>query len=294
MRDDAVSRPRRGARRPSGPAAARSGPALALALAAGTIAAACGGDGTSGETGDATAPADSAQLMADRLMEALGGEEAWERARYIAFRWVVARGEEPFGRSHAWDRHDGRYRLEFGEGEDAVLALFDVNEVRRDSAWGKVPSGDIWVGGRKLSGAPRDSALARAYGTFVNDTYWLLMPFKWRDPGVHLSYEGRQMLNDRHEYAVVHLTFEPDLGVTNDEYWAYVDPETGIMAAWKYHLQDREEPGPLIWWRNWRRVGPIMLSADRVWPDGERNLYFEDLEAGTEVPEGVFAAPDAP
>lgn len=265
---------------------------VALSSAA-LLATACGGDGAAGGRSEPAAALDSAALIADRTMEALGGEEAWSSTRYIAFRWVVDRGEQPFGRSHAWDRFDGRYRLEFGEGESAVLALFNVNRVRRDSAWGKVPAGDVWVGGAKLEGSARDSALARGYAAFINDTYWLLMPFKWRDPGVHLAYEGVRMLNDRQEYAVIHLTFEPDLGMTNDEYWAFVDPETGIMTAWQYHLENREEPGPIIRWRSWRRVGSLMLSADRVWPDGERTIYFEDLAAGTEVPAGVFDPPDA-
>lgn len=266
-----------------------------IALAAGLGPTACGGDAGRNGGGDvppAASPSDSAGVLADRVMETLGGKEAWDGTRYVAFRWVVDRGGEPFGHAHAWDRYDGRYRLEFGEGSEAVLALFDVDEVRRDSTWGKVPSGDVWLGGARLDGSARDSALARAYGTFINDSYWLLMPFKWRDPGVHLSYEGRQRLDDGEEYAVVHLTFEPDLGVTNDEYWAYVVPETGVMAAWRFHLQDQEEPGPVIRWRDWRQVGPIRLAADRVWPDGQRRIWFEGLEAGAEVPGGVFDPPD--
>lgn len=288
------------------------GPRTLPAIVAALSVAACGGtDGEAGRSGDekggaagqaaaggaessAAGAADSASLLAGGVMESLGGQAAWDSTRYIAFRWVVARDDRPFARSHAWDRWEGRYRLEFGEGEDAVLALFDVDDVRRDSAWGKVPSGNVWLAGERLEGAARDSALSRAYGAFINDTYWLLMPFKWRDPGVHLAYEGRQTLDDGREYAVVHLTFELDLGVTNDEYWAYVDPETGLMDAWRYHLQNQEEPGAVIRWEGWRPVGPIRLAADRVWPDGERRLWFEDLEAAATVPDGAFDPPGAP
>ncbi|MFQ5679218.1 MAG: hypothetical protein ACE5HP_07135 [Gemmatimonadota bacterium] len=264
---------------------AGSGGLLLCALALGG----CGGEGRQG--GEPEAPADSAQLLADRVMEALGGEEAWESVRFLTFRWVVARGERTVGRTHAWDRRTGRYRVEYDGREAHHTAIFNVREVRRDSLLGKIPAGRAWRDAQEVTGAAADSALARAYSIFINDSYWLLMPFKWRDPGVHLAYEGRQLLSDRQEYAIVHLTFEPDLGVTEDEYWAYVDPVTGIMTAWRYHLQNQEEPGPVILWRDWRRVGPIRLAADREWPDGETRLYFEDLGTAAEVPEGAFDPP---
>lgn len=261
-----------------------------LILLAGALTACGGGDR---QEAGIQQPADSAQILADLVMDALGGEKAWESTRFLAFRWVVTRGENqtPVSRSHAWDRFTGRYRVEYeGRGKHHV-ALFNLNEIRPDSALGKIPVGQAWVNGEKLAGAAADSALARAYSIFVNDSYWLLMPFKWRNPGVHLTYEGRRLLSDRQEYGVVHITFDPDLGVTEDEYWAFVDPGTGIMVAWQYQLQRQEEKGSIIWWRDWRQVGPIRLAASRRWEDGERRLYFEDLRAAAEVPQGTFDPP---
>ncbi|MFQ5688879.1 MAG: hypothetical protein ACE5HQ_01220 [Gemmatimonadota bacterium] len=267
--------------------------AATLPLLAGALPLGCNGAESGAETGrapGATAQAvDSAGLLADRAMEALGGEEAWKRTRFLAFTWVVARGDRSVKRSHAWDRYTGRYRLEYDSRDGKHLTLFNVNEVRPDSALGKVPSGEAWVQGKPLAGAGLDSALARGYATFINDTYWLLMPYKWRDPGVHLVYEGLRKLADGREYPVLHLTFEPDLGVTEDQYWAFVDPETGLMAAWRYHLQNQEEPGSLIWWKDWRQVGPIKLATDRRWPEGDTRIYFENLRADSIVPEELFS-----
>lgn len=264
---------------------------LAAALLVPGLAACGAPDARPPEADDAAPPSDSAQVLAARAMQALGGQGAWESARFLSFRWIVEREGQSVARSHAWDRYTGRYRVEYDRDGTRQVAIFDVDEIRRDPELWKVPAGEAWADGRRLEGAAADAALAQAYRIFINDSYWLLMPFKWTDPGVHLSYEGRQMLDDRQDYAVLHLSFEPDLGVTNDEYWAYVDPATGIMAAWRYKLQGQGEAGPIIWWRDWQRVGPIRLAADRVWPDGQTRIRFEALQASAEVPEGAFAPP---
>lgn len=255
---------------------------------------AASGEAASGEAaaraaaGDAAG--DSARLLAGRLMDWLGGREAWDRTRYLAFDWIVSRdGETLARRSHAWDRWEGDYRLTYERDDGSrFYALFDVPTMRSDTL---EPRGEIWIDGEQLSGAARDSALRQAYGAFINDSYWLLMPLKWGDSGVHLAYEGRTELPDGASYPTVHLTFDSGLGVTDDEYWGFLDPETGRMAAWQYHLQGRDEKGALIWWRDWQRVGPIRLAMDRRWETGNSRIHFENVVADTAVPEGVFEPP---
>jgi len=276
------------------------------------------GDGTGGESGsdvaaDHTAAApgagdvpadtsfeavgDSARYWARRLLSSLGGPGQWQETRFLRFRWIVGSGEETRGRSHAWDRYTGRYRLEYDRDDGSrVVALMNINRVKADSL---SSAGDVWVDGESLQGAERDSALQDAYAAFINDSYWLLHPFKYFDPGVHLTWEGRTELSDGRSYPTVHLTFEPDLGVTEDQYWGFIDPETGRLHAWQYHLQGREEKGDVIRWEGWRRVGDIRLAPRRVWPDGSVNIHFEELDAADTVPDGVFtrdgaAAPGPP
>ena len=41
-----------------------------------------------------------------------------------------------------------------------------------------------------LEGEELKKLLESAYGAWVNDTYWLLMPYKMMDPGVVLAYDG--------------------------------------------------------------------------------------------------------
>ena len=51
--------------------------------------------------------------------------------------------------------------------------------------------GSAWLKGKALEGEEQKKPLERAYGAWVNDTYWLLMPYKLRDPGVILRLRRR-------------------------------------------------------------------------------------------------------
>ena len=63
--------------------------------------------------------------LAERLLDSLGGREAWDATRFVAFHWIVGRdGEVLRDRSHAWDRFDGRYRLEYRQDDAHPDCLF--------------------------------------------------------------------------------------------------------------------------------------------------------------------------
>ena len=190
----------------------------------------------------------AAIAKAERLLDALGGKDAFDHTRFIRFDF--------FGfRTHHWDRWTGRYRLEGRNraGEQYVV-LFDVNS----------KEGQAFKDGAELAGDDKAQMLEMAYGAFINDTYWLLMPYKLLDPGVTLHDAPSETIDGK-AYDVVKLTFG-GVGLTpGDSYWAYLDQETGLMARWAYHLQgweaDREKT---VWeWRNWDRHGSILLSSVR-------------------------------
>lgn len=240
----------------------------------------------------AAAPVDTARFYAQQVMNSLGGKEAWDRTRYVSYRWLVEReGAVVADRQHAWDRYEGRYRVEFEQRDSTHLMLFNVNELREIPDLGPVPAGRAWIGDRELTGANRDAALRRGYSVFINDSYWALMPFKWEDPGVHLTYEGIRTLSDGAGYAVVHLTFDEGLGVSEDQYWGFVDPTTGRMAAWQYLLGTDTEPGDVIWWEDPTAVGSLRFPMNRVRDGGGRFIYFDDVVMGTTVPTGRFDPP---
>ncbi|HEX9189063.1 MAG TPA: hypothetical protein VGB87_18435, partial [Vicinamibacteria bacterium] len=100
----------------SSPVARRSCHALAvLAVGSALVAGPC-----------ASAPAVAAPpgsdpkavAVADRVMQALGGEAAWKATRYLRFDFAVDRGGKTvMRRAHWWDKWTGRYRVE-GQDKD--------------------------------------------------------------------------------------------------------------------------------------------------------------------------------
>jgi len=252
---------------------ARTAAVLLLALAIGSPAPAPAQDEPA-----APAAADEAQALVARVMEALGGEKAWEATRYLHFRFAGRR-------THWWDRYTGRHRLEGTNQEgQSYLVLHDVDD--------RGETGRAWVEGEPAKGEAATELVKNAYAAWINDTYWLLAPYKLRDPWVTLSYDGRETVNGV-TYDKLHLSFE-GVGLTpGDQYWMYVHPETGLVDRWAYVLESQQPP-PTAWeWKGWRRYGPGILLADqRVQPEGGRELPLAPIEVPDELPDAVFESPE--
>ncbi len=221
----------------------------------------------------------------DAMMAEMAPDDGRTRLRYLQFAFVVDRGEgNVTRRHHRWDLWGGRYRVRAPVGDQEMTALFNVND----------PTGTerIWLDGERVEDAARADSLARrAHSMFINDSYWLLMPYKWDDPGVRAEYLGERELEGR-SYEVVELTFE-EVGLTpQNKYRGWVDPETNRMAYWQHYTEASDSaPRFTMAWTDWERYGPILLSPNRVDLDGNLGLRFEELEASTEVPSGVFSPP---
>lgn len=214
-----------------------------------------------------------------RMLTAMGGQQAFEQARYFEFDFVAVRdGREVTRRSHRWDRHRGDYRVRFTVRQDTVVAVFNTNDPQ---------SGAARVNGQDIDGAREDTLLQSAYARHINDSYWLIMPYKWRDPGVTLSSQGRQKDAQGREWDVVKLTFA-QVGLTpQNEYLAFINPQTGLMERW-YHFPTAGAQPAIYDWKNWQRFGPIMLATEKPSPDGATVIRFDNVRVETKVPQGAF------
>jgi hypothetical protein len=227
-------------------------------------------------------PADAkAVAVADKVMHSLGGADAWNGLHYLRFDFAVDRGGKTLvRRAHTWDKWTGQYRFEAtGKEGEAIVVLMNVN----------TREGSAFVKGKKVEGEGLKKHLDDAYASWVNDSYWLLMPYKMKDPGVILAYDGAETKGSD-TWDKVRLTFD-NVGLTpKDKYWAFVNRKTGLVDRWDFVLKGENKPPSSFAWKNWKAFGKVMLADDRVSPDGTR-IYFPVLETPGAVPAAAFTTP---
>jgi hypothetical protein len=226
-----------------------------------------------------------AVAVADQALEAMGGKDAWNNTHFLRFDFAVeVGGKTVASRAHTWDKWTGRYRFEAKtKTGDPYVVLMNIN----------TKAGDAYLNGKKLEGAEAKKYVDEAYGTWVNDTYWLIMPYKMKDPGVTLKLAGEAKEGNA-TYDKVSLTFD-SVGLTpKDHYTAYINRGTHMMDKWEFVLQGEKPPAVPFVWKNWQRYGKVMLSNDKVsLKDGTR-IYFPVLDAPATVADAVFTSPEAP
>ena len=226
---------------------------------------------TTGVTSDPKAVA-----VADATLAAMGGQAAWDGTHYLRFTFAGRR-------THFWDKWTGRHRLEGKTKEnESYVVLDNVN----------THQGTAYMGGKPVEGDKGAKMVENSYAAWVNDTYWLLMPYKLKDPGVNLSYVGEQQLDGK-DYDEIGLTFGP-VGLTpGDHYFAWFNRGTHLMDRWAYLLQDQpRDAAPTVWlWQGWQRQGQIMLAPHRVSPDGQKKLELSVILVAASLPVAVFTSP---
>lgn len=231
----------------------------------------------------------SADRIAQRLMDAHGAD-AFAQVPLLRFDFVVEGDGTPGATMrHLWDRRTGDYRLEWTQNDSLFVAILNVNDVTDD-----VPAGAVYHNGEALSDTYGRQLKKDAYRRFINDTYWLLAPLKVMDAGVNRSYVA-DLSDDTHD--VLHLTFG-DVGLTpDDEYWLFVNRETGRLDRWMFHLQgmpDRADPAPFDW-TEYKTLetpnGPVQLATRHQSETDPLAILTQAIAFPTEAPPNAFSRP---
>ena len=219
-----------------------------------------------------------------RMVDAMAPDNGWERTRYLEFDWAVNRmdGSDPLVRAHRWDRWEGNARVEAPTQEGgSYVAIFNTSDPE---------SGRVWVDGVEIAGDEAAARLRSAYSAHINDSYWLIMPYKWTDPGVTARYVGEEVDEATGlRWEKVELSFE-EVGLTpQNVYRGWIHPETGLMERWEHFRTADAEPSPSDW-TDWTRSGPISLAMNRQ-SDGQVRIFFSHVLASESVPDGAFDPP---
>lgn len=209
--------------------------------------------------------------IADEVMRAMGGRKAWDQTHIIA--WTF------FGNRHLiWDKWTGNVRVDNLKNDQTVI--LNVNNDR----------GKVFRNGKEETNPDSVAKYVKAgKGAWINDSYWLVMPFKLKDSGVTLKYLGEENTMDTKPADVLQLTFKGVGNTPDNKYKVWVDKESRLVSQWAYYAKfSDEKPNFTLPWTDYRQYGDIKLSGKR----GPRELT--DIRVFTGLPGEVFSSFDRP
>jgi hypothetical protein len=204
--------------------------------------------------------------LADSIMSAMGGRSNWNKTRYISWNFSGRR-------NLIWDKQSGRVRIE--SPEDHAVYLINVNNGQ----------GKVQVNGKEI--IEKDSLqklLLAARNIWINDSYWLIMPFKLKDTGVTLKYLGEDTLQTGGKCNVVDLMFTDKGSTSESKYRIYIDITDNLVKEWSYFKKAEQDSATFTRpWDNYKKCGDILLSGDRSDGSGPKNVKVD-----ADLPDKVF------
>ena len=202
----------------------------------------------------------SAVELADSVMSAMGGRKNWDQTRFLSWNSSGLR-------NIIWDRQLDRVRIE--SIEDSTIYLFNT----------KTLEGKVKVKGQELTEA--DSAkkkVEQVKRIFINDAYWLVMPFKLKDSGVTLKYLGEDTLKTGGRCNVLELTFAHSENTPSNSYRVFIDIKDNLIKQWAHYTDaNKSEANWIRPWDNYKSYGKILLSADRSEDGGPKNVKVDEI-----------------
>lgn len=203
-----------------------------------------------------------AAKLVDNMMTAMGGNEKWEELSYIS--WTF------FGARHLiWDKKHNRVRIE--SPRDSSIYLVNLNDLSGKYAYDGVEVTDM----QKLN-----AKLKRGKNMWINDMYWLFMPFKLTDPGVNVKYIRNDTTLTGLEADILELRFDNVGNSPNNKYQIYIDKQDQLIKQWNFYAEASQDTVSKIWpWDNYKSYNGLQLSAERSDKSGPSNVrVYDDLE----------------
>lgn len=194
---------------------------------------------------------EAADALTARIERALD-REGWERTGAIAWTFGAT------GAQHLWDRERSLARIRWGGEENEVQV--DLDDPRR---------GVAMQGGAPVEGREGRALVRRGWEMWVNDSFWLVAPFKLRDRGTRRSV----VRVDGQDALLVEYTSG---GVTPGDAYLWLLAEDGTPRAWRIWASVLPIGGLETSWEGWttlptgarvatrRAIGPFALELADV------------------------------
>ena len=208
--------------------------------------------------------------LADSVMAASGGRQQWDNTRYIKWNFFGSR-------VLLWDKLDQRVRIESQRNDLRIIVYLQSDD------------GQVFKDGKILT--DRDSLrhyLDMGKRMWINDSYWLAMPFKMKDSGVTLKYLGEDVSDKGIESELVELTFD-NVGVTpQNKYRVWIGKQSNLVVQWAYYRSaDDSEPRMVTPWEDYIKYGDLYFSVTRG-----NNRQLSGIEIFDEVDPSNFTDVD--
>ncbi len=208
--------------------------------------------------------------IADKVMKAMGGRQAWDETRLITWNF--------FGRRQLyWNKQTGDVRIDYNNGKFNVL----LNVYNKEGApfKGKVMKDSVAV----TQPDSLQKYLKRGKSIWINDMYWLCMPFKLKDSGVTLKYAREDTVQNGKKADVLTLTFQGVGDTPENKYEVYVNQENNLVEKWAFFPKATMDTARITTpWINYEQHGRLLLSGDR----GKYKL--SGIKVVDQVPEKLF------
>jgi len=209
--------------------------------------------------------------LADEVMKAMGGRKNWDNTHYITWNFFD-------NRRLIWDKWTGDVRIDNLKNDQTVLLNVNDN------------TGRVMKNGQELT-QPDSVAkyVKQGKSAWINDSYWLVMPYKLKDSGVTLKYIGPDKTEEGASAEKIQMTFEGVGDTPQNKYYIWISPESHLVTQWAYYAKaDNEKANFTMPWKSYQPYGKIMLSGDR----GQRKLT--EIQVFDKLPKSVFDSFEKP
>lgn len=197
-------------------------------------------------------PGSEAELLTDKIQTAIN-QKAWDSTGAVYFEFRGAH-------KYLWDKNNHFVQVEWDDNK----AIFNTETLE----------GVAYENEIKVEGEGKTDLINKANAYFNNDSFWLIAPFKLRDPGVTRSI----VMQDNQKALMV--TYASGGSTPGDSYVWLVD-DNFVPKAWRMWVSIIPVGGLETSWEDWKTYSNSIKIASSH--KGLLDLTLENIKTGQSI-----------